>query len=142
DIYTFDLYNDFHSLLTIIANGRVILIDDDYKNVSLELISSKDKKKISYEVDERNGEFSLALKKDEPYIIKAKSEGYSFESRLINKFNAKDEIILEMSPLVIGEGYIINDILFETNSYELSQESKDIIMEFVEYLNQYPRIRC
>lgn len=142
DIYTFDLYNDFHSLPTIIANGRVILIDDDYKNVSLELISLKDKKKIIYEVDERNGEFSLALKKDEPYIIKAKSEGYAFESRLINKFNAKDEIILEMSPLVIGEGYIINDILFETNSYELSQESKDIIMEFVEYLNQYPRIRC
>ena len=54
---------------TIIANGRVILIDDDYKNVSLELISLKDKKKIIYEVDERNGEFSLALKKDEPYII-------------------------------------------------------------------------
>lgn len=142
DIYTFDLYYEFHSLPTIITKGKVILVDDDYKNVSLELISLQDKKKNIYEVDERNGEFSLALKKDEPYIIKAKSEGYAFESRLINKYNAKDEIILEMSPLVIGEGYIINDILFETNSYDLNQESKDIIMEFVEYLNQYPRIRC
>ena len=41
-----------------------------------------------------------------------------------------------------GNLLLIKDILFATNSYEITKESEQVIDAFIEYLNEYPKIRC
>lgn len=142
DIYSFYLIDRYSPLKTQLVRGRVKALEDDYKGVSIELLRFSDKKMIDYDINPKSGEFTLAVLEGEEYLIKAKSEGYAFESRIINKYNYSRNFILELSPLNLGDAYVINDILFETNSYDLTQEAKNIILEFVDYLNQYPKIRC
>ncbi len=49
---------------------------------------------------------------------------------------------MEIKELKVGESYVIKDILFASNSYEITAESQQVIDAFIDYLNQYPKIRC
>lgn len=47
---------------------------------------------------------------------------------------------MKVQPLEIGMTYTINNILFATNSYELTERTKSIIKEFSKFLNENPTI--
>ncbi len=142
DIVVFDLYDEVGPTDMTIVKGRVNIDEIDYKNVVLELISLEDKSKKEYSISNANGGFAVVIGLDKQYLLKASCEGYAFESRIINREDEPRIIELNMLPLEVGSSYVINDILFESNSYELNDEAIDIIEEFVDYLNRYPKIRC
>ena len=69
----------------------------------------------------------------EDAYAQAKKEGYAFESKLLTNEIIKESapIEMEMKQLQIGESYVIKDILFATNSYEITQESQEVINAFI-----------
>jgi outer membrane protein OmpA-like peptidoglycan-associated protein len=48
---------------------------------------------------------------------------------------------MKVQPLKVGMTYTINNILFATNSYELTERTKSIIKEFSKFLNENPTIQ-
>lgn len=144
EIYGFDLDKRYKPLSAKILKGNINDISNDGFNATLELTRISDKTQANYDINPQTGDFALVVLEDEPYILKAKKEGFAFESKLINKevINSNIPIEMELKALEIGESYAINDILFATNSYEITKESEQVIDAFIEYLIEYPKIRC
>ncbi|MDD4829475.1 MAG: OmpA family protein [Bacteroidales bacterium] len=144
DIYEFELDNKYKPLNAKMLKGNVSDISNDGVGAELELTRISDKIQSNYDIDPLTGNFALVVLEDESYILKAKKEGFAFESKLITKETIEKEkpIELEIKELKVGESYVIKDILFATNSFEIAQESQQIINAFIEYLNEYPKIRC
>lgn len=145
DIYRFDLNEKYQPLKAKLIKGKVIDSTNNLDGASLELIRISDRTRTNYDIDPNTGNFAMVVLEEEPYLIKAKKEGYAFESKLVKttmEETQPKEIEMELNPLEIGASYVIKDILFATNSYELNKESQEIIDAFIEYLNEYPKIRC
>lgn len=144
DIYGFDLDKRYSPLNAKILKGNLKDISNDGFTATLELTKINDKTQANYDIDPLSGDFTLVVLEDEQYLLKAKKEGFAFESKLINKETtiSSKPIEMELKALEVGESYEINDILFATNSYEITNESAQVIDAFIEYLNDYPKIRC
>lgn len=144
DIYSFDIEDKFKPMKAKLIKGDIINNSKDLSGTTLELTRISNKAKTSYDIDPLTGKFAVVVLDDEQYLLKAKKEGYAFESKLLTKNIIKENAPIEMKikELQIGESYIIKDILFATNSYEITPESQEVIDAFIEYLNEYPKIRC
>lgn len=53
----------------------------------------------------------------------------------------KAEVKVEIKPVKSGEKYVLKDINFATNQYDLSSTSKKIIDEFVQFLKDNPSVK-
>lgn len=144
NIYEFELEERFRPLKTKLLRGRVTDNSNDGIGAEIELRRISDKNQGNYEIDKQTGDFAIVVLEDEQYIVKAKKEGFGFESRLITKETIRGgrKIEMEIKELKVGEGYVIKDILFASNSYEITIQSQQVIDAFIEYLNEYPKIRC
>ena len=71
-------------------------------------------------------------------LITVKKEGYSFNSKYVNsenkEFISPSNLDFELKDIVEGESFLLNNIYFELDSYELNEISNEIIKEFAEYL--------
>jgi outer membrane protein OmpA-like peptidoglycan-associated protein len=144
DIYSFNIEDKFKPMKTKLIKGNIIDSTEDLSGTTLELTRISNKAKTSYDIDPLTGKFAVVVLDDEQYLLKAKKEGYAFESKLLTNNIIKEDkpIEMEIKELQIGESYIIKDILFATNSYEITPESQEVIDAFIDYLNEYPKIRC
>lgn len=143
DIYSFDMPEGFIPKKAKLIKGNVKDKEGDLNGASLELTRLSDKEKQIYNIDTQTGDFSAVILENENYLLKAKKEGYAFESKRIEaNSNTQDTIHMVFSPLEVGERYEINDILFATGSWEITQQSMEVIDAFIDYLNEYPKIRC
>lgn len=144
DIYEFELDNKYKPLNAKLLKGNILDSSNDGIGAELELTRISDKSQTNYDIDPLTGNFAVVVLEDESYILKAKKEGFAFESKLITKETIEKEkpIEMEIKELKEGESYVIKDILFATNSYEITKESQQVIDAFIEYLNEYPKIRC
>jgi outer membrane protein OmpA-like peptidoglycan-associated protein len=79
-------------------------------------------------------------------MVTVQKAGHAFDSKLISKEDfKKDEVIIKnndltVKPLKIAEAYTINDILYATNSADLTEKSKFILKAFVRFLDSNPGI--
>lgn len=144
NIYEFELDHRYRPLNTKLLKGNISDHSDDGIGAELELTRISDKTQTIYDIDPITGDFAVVVLQDEPYMLKAKKEGFAFESKLITKEITKEAkpIQMEIKELKVGESYVIKDILFASNSYEITLESQQVIDAFIEYLNEYPKIRC
>ncbi|MDR0971982.1 MAG: OmpA family protein [Bacteroidales bacterium] len=145
NIYTFELDEKFRPLKTRLLKGRISdsLNNEGSGTLELKRISDNDIK--TYRIDSITGNFAVVVLDDEEYLLKAKKEGYAFESKIISPNTIEDDenyLSMELKKLKLKEAYTINDILFATNSFEISPQSKYVIDAFIEYLNEYPQIKC
>lgn len=145
NIYSFDIEERFKPLKAKLLKGKIEdNSEEELSETTLELTRISDKAKTIYDVDPITRNFSIVVLENEPYLLKAKKEGYAFESKLLTNEIIKESapIEMEMKQLQVGESYVIKDILFATNSYEITPESQEVINAFIDYLNEYPKIRC
>lgn len=98
----------------------------------------------TFKVNGSDGKYAAIVKADQSddVIVTIKKEGAAFDSKLITKeelTKSDDPVIrgtdLNVKELKEGEAYTINDILFATNSYALTEKSKFIIKQFARFLN-------
>ena len=145
DILEFDLYPSIKPQKMMVIKGQVV----DENNIpiggEMELFVSGAKDKNVYRIDETDGTFTVVLNPKNDYILIAKREGYSFSSLLFpKKTNLPADSLLrfQLLPIEVGGSYQINDIVFENNSYELTDKSKFVMNAFIEFLRENPTVHA
>ena len=139
DLYSFDLYSEAKPERVFFIKGDLFDSNgDNINDVEIEIknINTKEVKIIKV----KNGEYaaSLTLSKDDDVLITVKKKGYSFNSQYISsenhEFLSPSNLNFELKDIVEGESFLLNNIYFELDSYDLNEISNEIILEFAEYL--------
>jgi outer membrane protein OmpA-like peptidoglycan-associated protein len=147
DLYEFDLYELARPEKVALVKGT--LKDENNQVVTdatLEVKNLKTKEITQIKVDQSTGEFAtvIQLKEKENVIIKVNKDGAAFTSTFVDASDETSSGVIKsemrVEEIKVGREYRINDIHFATNSYELSENSKQIIDEFIIFLNQNPKI--
>lgn len=149
DIYTFELYEEARPKSVKIIKGE--LLDEEgnaIEDAEVEVAYSGSDETKTFKVNGNDGKYAAVVRTDQKddVIVTVKKEGAAFSSKLItNEALKKDDPVIrdenmEVKNLKEGEAYTINDILFATNSYELTSKSKFIIKRFADFLSHYETI--
>lgn len=149
DIYSFELYEQARPKKVLFVQGSMKTASGKVpEDVKIELKSTNSKRVREGVVDKETGEYVavVAVDKDEDVLLTAKKKGYAFSSQLVSsggtvigKPQRRPE--MELKKIEKGEKYRINDINFATNSYELNDDDKFILDEFVDFLKTNPTVR-
>ena len=146
DIYAFPLYEGARPDRVLFIRGEIISED---KNIlpatKIEIKNVTTDKVTNVNVDTITGEYVHVVNFEDDYILTVKKEGYAYSSQY---FASADTTLhkpvkadLELKKIEVGETYKLNNILFETNSYELNSASKKVIDGFVDFLNDNPAVK-
>ena len=139
DLYSFDLYSEAKPERVFFIKGD--LFDSNGENINdveIEIKNINTKEVMVIKV--KNGEYaaSLTLSKDDDVLITVKKKGYSFNSQYVSsenhEFLSPTNLNFELKDIVEGESFLLNNIYFELDSYQLNEVSNEIILEFAEYL--------
>ena len=89
-----------------------------------------------------DGSFLICLPSGKDYSLHVKKDGYLFESY---NFQLKDTVQrsahvlkINLEPMEKGKSIVLNNVFFETNSYELLPESKVELNELFKLLSLHP----
>ena len=149
DLYGFDLYKEARPQHVSFVKGNIT--DSVGNQVSGAIVEIKDSKtkEISYAtVDSTSGEYMIAVKsKKNDLVVTVKKDDIAFNVKIIK---VKDVPPIEVEPIVInievkeakeGGRFVIDNILYATNSAELKTESRIILENFAQYLKENPKIK-
>lgn len=148
DIMQFDLYAAARPEKVMFVKGQ--LKDDKgvpVKNAIVEIKSVDAKQKpVKVNVDTVSGRYVAAVALKSDYIMTVKQPGSAFTSHYIAKNDTANlakpkKVDLEVKPISVGKAYTLNNINFETNSFDLSAQSKVIIGEFGLFLKENEKIK-
>ncbi|MBT8221345.1 MAG: OmpA family protein [Bacteroidia bacterium] len=135
--------------------GGKITKDDDKENlehVEIVLFNKCDGYTEIIETD-RYGEFTHTLRCDCEYELSIEQEGYETYRRQLEKY--EEECQREMEPIDIelkstnpyigrlrkGEVFILNNIFYDYNSAELTQEAQNALNHLVTVMTEYPSMK-
>lgn len=149
NIYSFELYPEARPKPVTLIKGEIKDKNGDpISDASIELAYANSGKTETIKVNGDDGKYAAIIKTSEPQdvIVTVKKDKHAFESKLLDKEKIAGKISirgnnLEAKPLKAGEAYTIKDILFETNSFELSLKSKFILQQFAKFLKENPTIQ-
>lgn len=148
DIFRFELYPEARP-------EKVVIIQGDLKDTQgnmvadakVEIKYATDKRVEQAHIDKVDGKFYAVIKTDRPQdiVVTVKKEGHVFDSKLIVQAELTKPVIknndLVVAPIEKGKSYTLNDILFATSSYELTPKAKFVIDQFVEFLEESPKVK-
>jgi outer membrane protein OmpA-like peptidoglycan-associated protein/tetratricopeptide (TPR) repeat protein len=149
NIYSFELYEEARPEEVVILKGSVKNEDGSVSKGAKVQIHYDGSEELdeTIEVNEDDGSYAtvVKVKKAENISITVDKKGSSFAiSRLktLDIVNTLDKptVIgeLKITPIKDGEKYELEDILYETDSYDLTQESKFTLKCFKDYLMSNP----
>jgi outer membrane protein OmpA-like peptidoglycan-associated protein len=149
NIYSFELYEEARPKPVAIIKGE--LKDEKGEPVTdatIEISYSGSEEVSKVKVNGNDGKYATVVKLSKPQdvMITVQKDGHAFDSKLISKEEVKKEQVviknndLNVKPLKVGEAYTINDILYATNSAELTEKSKFILKGFAKFLEKNPSI--
>lgn len=144
DIFAFELHDNIKPKSVTVIKGCLKNEKQKPANAEIEVKEVKTGKKNTYKVDEHTGEYTAVIRSEETYLMTVKKEGYAFESKFIAPNSQPEklkEVNMEIKPIVIGGNYLLNDIYFQTGSYELNEEAKFVIDAFVDFLQENPTLK-
>ena len=139
DIYSFKLHDKAKPEKVLFLNGYLI---DDERNVidSIEIevknVRTNEIEKIS--VLKGSYVFYKNLKSTDDLLITVKKNGYAFHSSYISSddtlFSSPSELNFELGKIDNNKSFKIDNIYFDNNSYQIKSLTKQVLIEFVEYL--------
>lgn len=146
DLYTFDLYEDARPEKVLFIKGELKDGKTDQPiPARIELKNMKTKQITNIPVDSTTGKYVAVVAFRNDYLMTIKKEDYAFESKYfsINDPHLSGAVThnTEIKKIEVGESYQLKDINFATNSYDLTQESKNIIDGFIDFLKENPRVK-
>lgn len=150
DMYSFQLYKEARPEMMRIAKGE--LKDDGGRPVTdakIELKNIKTKEIQQIDVDSITGEYVSVMNMNTDYIMTVKSEDAAFTSQFIAKEDTAkasalkivQKIDFEVKKIETGSAHRINNINFETNSYQMDENSKLVLDEFILFLKDNSTIK-
>ena len=148
DLYEFDLYDKIRPIPVTYMKGKVF--DAETKKVlaaSFELIDLETGKiVVSSSSNQGNGEFIVALPTGKRYALNVSKDGYLFysenfelkDSKTSNEPYLKD---VPLKPIKAGESIVLKNIFYDTDKFDLKQESKIELNKLITFLNKNPKLK-
>ena len=139
DIFEFPLNEKVKPEKVLFIKGELKNEESDEPiNANIELKNSVTKEVINVSYDSITGKYASVVLFNDDYILTVKKKGYAFTSAYFSKDDSSlkepVKIDLDLIKNQKGKAYTLHNILFETNSTELSRQDKVIIEQFAEYL--------
>ncbi len=143
DIYQFPLYEKMRPQPVTYMKGKVYDIETKKPlSASFELIDlATGKTVVSSTSNIGNGEFLVALPTGKSYALNVSKDGYLFYSEnfeLKNVKSNKDPFIKDvpMKPIRAGESMVLKNIFFDTDKFELKNESRIELKKLIGFLTK------
>ncbi|MCX7728835.1 MAG: OmpA family protein, partial [Bacteroidia bacterium] len=153
DLFRFELYDNARPNEVNIIKGQ---IKDTENNpiggkAIVEINYPDNKSKTFAAVDSSNGEFVAAINlsktKGQDVLINIKKDGYAFSSQIISIPNKTDfntplpPVELITDSVKPGKSFVINNLYYKTNSSEIEERSKKVLIKFADYLKENPQLK-
>ena len=143
DILSFDLYADMQPDKVLLVKGLVEFDENNPADIEMKLQNVENKEFKQVNVDKTTGKYAFIITDvDNDYVLSAKQEGSVYDLQYIaaktSLAEGKQELAgmdMKLDAIEIGKSYKINDIYFETNSWELPQMSRDVIEILIDFMN-------
>ena len=146
DLYSFNLYNEAKPKKVFFLKGELKdknnqLIDN--ARIELKNIRTKEKKIINVQ----NGKYITAftIEESDDFLLTINKKGYAFNSKYLSSsndiFSSPSKIDFNIEKLKNGYSYRLENIYFATNSFTLSNVSKEILIAFLDYLKINNRLK-
>lgn len=146
DLYSFELYEDARPVPTTYMKG--IVFDEktnqplaaDFRIIDLE----NENEVVSATADPVTGSFLISLPVNKNYALNVSMDGYLFHSENIELLSGTpDEPFLKnvgMKQLSVGESVVLKNVFFETNKYDLKDESRVELMKLHSFMQNNPAV--
>jgi outer membrane protein OmpA-like peptidoglycan-associated protein/tetratricopeptide (TPR) repeat protein len=140
DVFSFDLHKEARPDKILFLKGQIKSDDGKPIAANIELKGTLSKEVQKFKVDSATGSYAavISVKQDEEVVVTVQQEGKAFTSNLIKptedvlKKPVKQDF--KTKTIELGKAYNIDNILYNTNSSELTAQSKVIIESFADYL--------
>jgi outer membrane protein OmpA-like peptidoglycan-associated protein/tetratricopeptide (TPR) repeat protein len=146
DIYAFELYKEARPERVFFFSGE--LKDENNNTVTearVEIKNVKTKEITTIDVDSLTGKYVAVMAFNEDHILTVKQAGKAFTSQYLSKsdssLNKPKKIDLEVREIKVGTPYKINNIHFETNSYDLTEQTIYIVKELALFLEENASVK-
>lgn len=148
DVFYFDLPQEIRPFKVSYVKGKVF---DSESNQNLEtkfeLIDLQTSQVVAEAYSDKvSGEFLVCLPTDKDYALNISKPGYLFYSEnfsLKANTNIKDAMLMDvpLKTIQVGRSVILKNIFFNTNSYDLKDESKAELGKLIAFLNTNPKVK-
>jgi outer membrane protein OmpA-like peptidoglycan-associated protein len=145
DLYSFKLYPDARPERILFLKGNVK--DENTSEpvkARIELKNIETKKIEEIPLDSNTGNYVAVAPYSSDYVMTVKKEGFVYETKYIAKVDSTHPVVrkvdVEIKPIELNQSYRINDIYFAFNKFDLSPESKAVLDQLIEFLNENPVI--
>ncbi|MEI8006790.1 MAG: OmpA family protein, partial [Bacteroidota bacterium] len=145
DLYSFNLYEDARPERILFLKGTVRdeLTDEPIK-ARIELKNVETHKISEIPMDTNTGNYVAVAPFNNDYVMTVKRADYVNETKYISKVDSTHPAIrnvnVDIKPIELNQSYRINDIYFGFNKFELSEESKMVLDQLIEFLTESPSI--
>ncbi|MGI5821008.1 MAG: OmpA family protein [Bacteroidales bacterium] len=148
NVYQFELYEEARPKSVVLIKGEVESDVDDYSDITVEIRDTSLNVVASTTVNENTKKYAVVTEIDtydpKPIIVNVKKEGFAFDTRVVVPDLPKGRVIkteAEVKKVEVGKSFDLRDIYFATNSYQLVEQSKKLIILFAEFLKENPTIK-
>ncbi len=147
DLYSFELPEKLRAERVGYAKGKVIdLSTKKGIQAEFELIDLETGERIlSSRSDDKDGSFLVSLPSHRNYALNVSKPGYLFYSENISLKDATESEPLlhdvELQPIEKGSKVVLNNVFFETASFELKNESRVELNKLARFLKKNPGVR-
>ena len=151
DIYSFDLYEEARPQEVVILKGE--LIDEQGKPIQgaeIEITYNDTGEKSQFKVNGDDGKYAAVVKvsQKQDITVSVNKEGYAFNAKVIEKetIEKRDSPTIKTGKLKIdtvevGKSFSIDDIVFASDSYILTQKSQFILNGLASYLSKNTHLK-
>ncbi len=143
DLYEFTMPQSIRPLAASYIKG--IILDKETNQPLKAKLQIKNLKnaKLAHESysDKKTGEFLICLAEGEEYAFSISCENYLFYSENFSTKQENQEKEILLVPIKTGEGLILNNIFFATNSHELLSTSFAELNTLIELLQNNPSLK-
>ncbi len=148
DLYQFSLYEKVRPQPVTYMKGKVF--DAETKQVlaaSFELIDlATGKVVVSSTSNVGNGEFIVALPTGKSYALNVSKDGYLFYSenfQLKDVKTSKEPFLKDvpLKPIKAGQSIVLKNIFYDTDKFDLKDESKIELGKLISFLNKNSTVR-
>jgi len=142
DIYSFDLYEKARPGKTIYVKGKVYdVVTKKPLEADIEVIDLQTGNQILKAVSGKTrGEFLICLPLNKNYAFNASKAGYLFNSENYSLMENKEYkpivVSIPLSPITKDSTAILRNVFFDTDKFNLKDESKVELNKLVEFLTK------
>jgi outer membrane protein OmpA-like peptidoglycan-associated protein len=145
DLYEFTINNDMFAIMPFpvtYVKGTVFNAKEPSKHLAaqLDLRDVETNELLFASNADYNGNFIVPFEEGRNYALSVRFPGYLFYSAQVRLETNKTMIEVPLQPIEIGSSVVLNNVFFDTDSYELKPESQAELLTIVDYMKVNPTL--